>query len=500
MNQRPKLYLIAGANATFKSTFAPLFVRNTLDTTHIDFDEVKNVLPKSVNIDEQVAEILETKETDTFLNKKDIAFQSNLLDPNDLFSFQKKAKDNDYDFDVIFLSTTNIQQNIFFNHLRGDLQKHRVSNYTIELSLENSLTNIKNNLGKFDSLTVYDVTIDFFKNMKVVNKEIIDKIGDIKLLAEPIKNLEIRNDRLLFKKEILPVFAQEIFDTYVGKLINLTPTQEKKVLDSLTKKHFYYKTNPTDTPILHIVGGQPGAGKNKVSNKIIAASNNSVFYPKIEDFRAAHPNVSLLKEILGNEFIRQSVNYVNQLNNRLMNLAKDKHVDIIMETSFTDPNSINSLINQAKNNGYMVEVHVLAINEKFSFLNTRLKEEILLKTEPNIETTSKDMFHNLVGAIPKTLEKVVDNNGYDYIHLYKNGLEGFNLPSEEIPIIIVESNSNNILKKFDEEVNRKWSMKSNQVYTNLFNRVYGKMRERAAPLEDLVKFKKDNAIVNQLKP
>lgn len=207
---KPKLYLIAGANATFKSTYAPVLVDNHSNTIHIDFDEEKNRAQKKIGIDEIISQKLKDLEATAFKEKKDIAFQSNLLDPEDIKLFADKAKKNQYDFNVIFLSTTNIQQNIAYNALRGRQGFHSVSNYTIELSFENSYLAIQNNINLFDKLQVYDVTNNHFKNVPYIDNRYLEDMKPNKMIVEPKLMLEVHKSRLTYKQPQMPLFYADL--------------------------------------------------------------------------------------------------------------------------------------------------------------------------------------------------------------------------------------------------------------------------------------------------
>lgn len=221
---KPKLYVIAGANATFKSTFAPVLVDKHANTIHIDFDEEKNLAPKTIGIDYIVNQKLKDLEDTAFKEKKDIAFQSNLLDPDDIKIFADKAAKNQYDFIVIFLSTTNIQQNIAYNALRGRQGFHNVSNYTIELSFENSYQAIKNNVNTFDELRIYDVTNNHFKNVPYLDNKYLQDMKPNKMIVEPRLVLEVHKAKLIYKSPQMPLFYVEI----LNNINNISPTQNYK--------------------------------------------------------------------------------------------------------------------------------------------------------------------------------------------------------------------------------------------------------------------------------
>lgn len=215
--QKPKLFLIAGANATFKSTYAPFFVDDNSKTIHIDFDEEKN---RNGNLnDVLINQKLKQLEEEAFFSKKDLAFQSNLLDPDDIKIFADKAKDNGYEFHVIFLSTTNIQQNIAYNALRGRMGKHCVSNYTIELSFQNSYESVKSNLTLFDSLKVYDVTNNNFKDITYADNKYISAIKPNKLIVRPELVADIQRHSLVFKKRHAPLFYENLIKDIPSKIL-----------------------------------------------------------------------------------------------------------------------------------------------------------------------------------------------------------------------------------------------------------------------------------------
>lgn len=221
---KPKLYLIAGANATFKSTYAPVLVDTPSNTIHIDFDEEKNRAPKTAGIDDIIINKLKDLEITAFREKKDIAFQSNLIDPDDIKIFAEKAASNHYDFNAIFLSTTNIQQNIAYNALRGRQGFHCVSNYTIELSFENSYQAIKDNVNRFDELRVYDVTNDHFKNVPFIDNKYLQDMKPNKMIVEPKLILEVHKAKLVYKRPQMPLFYVEI----LNKIKNIPPSQNFK--------------------------------------------------------------------------------------------------------------------------------------------------------------------------------------------------------------------------------------------------------------------------------
>ena len=239
----------------------------------------------------------------------------------------------------------------------------------------------------------------------------------------------------------------------------------------------FYKSrySSQENPKVFLLGGQPGAGKSGLENMI----NIKDEYVSIsgDDYRKFHPLYDQLNRIYGKEASKYTQQWAGEMVEHLVKEAKKKKWNIILEGTLRTSELPIKEAKGFKENGYFVELYVVAVKPEKSYLGTLQRYEEMIAKGRVPRMTPKEHHDLVVNNIGNNLEAIYNSKVFDNIKLFdreNNLLYNY----KESPSI----SPKNILEK---EFNREWKTEEIKEFKENWENLIKMMENRKAPLKEI---------------
>lgn len=194
-------------------------------------------------------------------------------------------------------------------------------------------------------------------------------------------------------------------------------------------------------PEMHIFVGQHGAAKTSRMIKVISQQQmNESVYINIDSYRPLHPlsKIYLSDDEGKSDYLDNTEMFVRKLSADVFNTAIAKKHNMIFEHTFKNDNICN-ILKTARENGYKVNIHLIAATLHESMLQHVLSYEAELNYigySRYIPIAQQEMEYELM---LKTLERISNERIYDHLDVVsQDGTNIFN-SDEENEFDVVES-------------------------------------------------------------
>lgn len=184
-------------------------------------------------------------------------------------------------------------------------------------------------------------------------------------------------------------------------------------------------TTPADEPRVVILGGQPGAGK---SNLIKLAQQeifkgDSVATINGDDYREAHPHSKQILKENDKEYATNTDPDVREWTRRLLDSAIKNKRNIIFEGTMRNPQPLMSTIEHIKEQGYKIDIMIMAVQEKVSRLGVIDRYEKQKERNGYGRLTSMESHDEAARNLPNTAAEIEQKSPIDSISVYNRACE-----------------------------------------------------------------------------
>ena len=265
---------------------------------------------------------------------------------------------------------------------------------------------------------------------------------------------------------------------------NYTDEEFQKAFQQILK---FYKSrySSQENPKAFLLGGQPGAGKSALENMI----NIENKYVSIsgDDYRKFHPLYDKLNKIYGKEASKYTQQWAGEMVEHLVKEAKREKWNIILEGTLRTSELPIKEAKGFKENGYSVELYVVAVKPEKSYLGTLQRYEEMIAKGRVPRMTPKEHHDLVVNSIGNNLETIYNSKTFDNIKLFdreNNLLYNY----KESPNI----SPKNILEK---EFNREWKTEEIEEFKENWENLIKMMENRKASIEEISQLKNEKEII-----
>lgn len=218
---------------------------------------------------------------------------------------------------------------------------------------------------------------------------------------------------------------------------------------------FLGQATPTKKPEVTFVVAQPGAGKTGLaaySTQEIKQRNNGTSPINVNADKVAeyHRNYSKLLDYIPEERFRVTRKFVNPVIKEIQQTLKNLNVSMVIECTLNSEKKI-AFMKELKDAGYIVNINVLSVDELESRMSCLEREACLLSLGNKSRGIDKESHDSAYNNMIKTLGKLVYENCWDNISIYKRGKE------TDIPEKVYETQKTgdlDVLEKIQLERNR----------------------------------------------
>ena len=191
-------------------------------------------------------------------------------------------------------------------------------------------------------------------------------------------------------------------------------------------------------PIGFVLGGQPGAGKSKLLEKIANNLNGNVLVINADEFRRQHPKFDEIQTKYGDEAPKYTAEFSGKMAEIVLNTALSEKYNIAIEGTFRTAETPLKTIDLMKNQGYKIAVHIQTCPKEISWQNTIERYEAMKKAGLTPRAVDK-AHHDLVCyKLGENADKVLQSGKTDEFKVFNRDTLIFdvktnnNLPSQII--------------------------------------------------------------------
>jgi len=245
-----------------------------------------------------------------------------------------------------------------------------------------------------------------------------------------------------------------------------------------------YDFKSSNNPIVFLTGGLPGAGKSALVNIFRKKLNNDkTFVANSDEMRPFHPKYEEAMEKFGSEAGAAVHHDATIFSEKLINYAIEKKTNFIIDGTLKDPKKANTLINTLHNNGYNINITMIAVNkyESLHGIFNRYAEQYL-----NNPATARFVNPKFIEIgkqqILKSVEVISSKNinRFTIIDRDRNILYDSNIHKDKSPVAIMKDSTN--LKN--------WNQDKRDKLLNNFEKVIQKLKDYKAP-QNIIDMAKD---------
>ncbi|WP_336038900.1 zeta toxin family protein [Fusobacterium polymorphum] len=261
---------------------------------------------------------------------------------------------------------------------------------------------------------------------------------------------------------------------------NYTDEEFQKVFQQILK---FYKSrySSQENPKAFLLGGQPGAGKSALENMI----NIENKYVSIsgDDYRKFHPLYDKLNKIYGKDASKYTQKWSGEMVEYLLKEARKEKWNVILEGTLRKAELPIREAKDFKENGYSVELYVVAVKPEKSYLATlqRYEEMIVRCRIPRM--IPKEHHDLVVNNIGNNLEIIYNSKAFDNIKLFDRENNLLYNYRENLDI-----SPKNILEK---EFYREWKIEEIKNFKEKWENLIKMVENREALFEEISELKNE---------
>lgn len=175
--------------------------------------------------------------------------------------------------------------------------------------------------------------------------------------------------------------------------------------------------SPVDAPRAVLLGGQSGSGKTTIHN-IEQAADPNVIIINGDGFRTKHPLYEKICQAEGDDFVKYTQDFANELCNELIARLSDEGYNLVIEGTLRTTEVPLASYNLLKGKGYTVELAIMATPKETSWQGTIERYNQMLLAGYYARATTKESHDTIVNNIVPNLQKLYKMHIFDNIVIY----------------------------------------------------------------------------------
>ncbi len=174
------------------------------------------------------------------------------------------------------------------------------------------------------------------------------------------------------------------------------------------------RATPDQFPKGYVLGGQPGSGKTTLHGIIMDNVTNNISVINGDDFRRHHPNFRKLLEKYGKDWVDYTNAFSGKMTEAIISRLSQLHYNLIVEGTLRTTSVPISTCKLLKQQGYSVELCMMAVKPEISYSSTILRYEQMISRGLPARATPRDKHDGIVHSLAENLNQI------DKLHLFDN--------------------------------------------------------------------------------
>ncbi len=178
-----------------------------------------------------------------------------------------------------------------------------------------------------------------------------------------------------------------------------------------------------DQPTAVLLGGQPGSGKTLLLTMAESAMRTEGSTIRIvgDDLRAYVPGYARHQRQDPEAAARATGPDAGRWVEMLIAAARDRRVNVIVEGTMREPETVRRTAETFRSAGYRVEAWALAVNERISWAGVHTRFEAMIAAGGTGRMTPRDMHDAAAAGMLTTLREIERNKIVDRVHVLDRG-------------------------------------------------------------------------------
>lgn len=176
-------------------------------------------------------------------------------------------------------------------------------------------------------------------------------------------------------------------------------------------------------PKLILLCGQPGAGKSGITRLYKERLKNNVIVTDIDDYRRKHPYFNELTRISKNDWTKHTQDFASEMGIAINEELIKRNYNVIVDGTGKNLGKNERLIQQYKDNGFTVEVVVIATKPELSKIGIISRYAKSIKDNKPARSVPLSVHTDTIGALPYNLNKLQKNSNVEGVYIYNRQAE-----------------------------------------------------------------------------
>lgn len=194
----------------------------------------------------------------------------------------------------------------------------------------------------------------------------------------------------------------------------------------------------------YILGGQSGAGKTTLHKIFKRELDDNCIIINGDEFRPYHPRYKELKKEYGEDAVSKLSKFSGQMVENLVDELSEEGYNLIIEGTLRTSEVPLKTARKLKENGYEVDLGLIAVKPQISYLSTIDRYEKMLDKGVNTRITPKEHHDKIVNSLASNVDEIYKTEEFSNIRIYDRE-ENCLYNKEETPEINPAEIMNNVL-------------------------------------------------------
>ena len=168
----------------------------------------------------------------------------------------------------------------------------------------------------------------------------------------------------------------------------------------------------------YILGGQSGAGKTTLHRIFKRELEDNCIIINGDEFRPYHPRYRELKEEYGEDAVTKLSKFSGQMVEELVDELSEEGYNLIIEGTLRTSEVPLKTAKKLKENGYEVDLGLIAVKPQISYLSTIDRYEKMLDKGVNTRITPKDHHDKIVNSLASNVDEIYKTKEFSNIRIY----------------------------------------------------------------------------------
>ena len=251
-----------------------------------------------------------------------------------------------------------------------------------------------------------------------------------------------------------------------------------------------YGKHAADSPVVVILGAQPGAGKTELERITRTELGGNIVNCNADIFRDFHPQAEEIKQRFEEYYPQITAPFAQEWNKGLREYCEANRLNYILETTFSSGPKMNETIAELQRKGYRVEIKLLAVHPKLSLLSTYVRFEDMKLKENTGRLVGKEAHDSRYYMLAPTLFVVQGAELYNKLQLYGRSIT-MDGNTYQQGVSLIGTNPSNGVQLLQEEIDRKWTAEVKAFFDDRVHYVIDLKIQRGAPQEEITAFRNE---------